>query len=245
VYVAGVGSYVSGMDKYLEQNLSCPVAAIPPPPTLEFAQLKTGDLREAWAEFATTIGAGTGGTLPAVNLLPTEYVEGLRLRQSRRSLVITAVLAVLLIGVGIAYALRWGGDKRHALGFYEEHNSALEPEVRRLRDKEKRYEIIQRVVKDPHSAGVILEAICQTPPVMGGQVKMIVYHYTQGDEVTLEGHALTATDVDLLKAELEKLRFFAEVLVETRQRTNLPPDRPKTDVYTYKIRCKFSQSAAR
>jgi len=257
VYLAGIGSYITNMNRYLEQNLHCPVTVINPPASIEFAAAKEQDLREAWREFAITIGAAAGASLPPINLLPPEYTQALLVRAQRRALAITGTLAFLLVVAGIVLAVRWVFDQRHQLEFYQAHNATLAPRVKNMNDRERRYKIVQEIVKDPRSAGVILELLSRLGLVEQKKITLLEYKYIKGDKVQLEGHALTYKDLDLFNDELAKLgsapdrtttgteqtRTFEVVATKSRPLATLPGTRGT--VVKFALDCLFPKSEGR
>jgi Tfp pilus assembly PilM family ATPase len=251
VYLAGIGSYVGNMDKYLEQHMRCSIRLIEVPGTLEFAAPKGRDLRVAWREFAITIGAAAGTALPLVNLLPPEYTEKLRARQRRRSFAIAGTLAFLLIALGIGYGVRWLNDQRHALEVLQAYNKELAPQVKSLREKEDRIKTVRQIVEDPHSAGAILETITRIPMVSDHRIALIEYHYIKGKGVTIEGHALGdpkahtggAAEVEHFRSELMKTKCFEFIDIKQRTPFKLPGDRPEVTKFT--LDCLFTKTAER
>ena len=251
VYLAGIGSYVGNMDKYLEQHMRCPVGLIEVPGTLEFAAPKGRDLRGAWREFAVTIGAAAGTALPPVNLLPSEYTEMLRARQRRRSFAVAGALALLLIALGVSYGVRRMSDQRHVLEVLQAYNGELAPQVKSLREKVDRIKTVRLIVEDPHSAGAILETITRIPMVSEHHIALLEYHYIKGKGVTLEGHALGdpiartggAAEVEHFRSELMKTKCFELVDIKQRAPFKLPGDRP--EVTKFALDCLFAKTSER
>jgi len=257
VYLAGIGSYITNMSTCLERNLNTAVALINPPTSIEFASPKGRDLQAAWREFAITIGAVAGTSLPPVDLLPPEYTEALAVRERRRSLAFSGALVFLLVALSITCAVRWFADQRHQLEFYKAHNANLAPRVKNLHDRERRYRIVREIVEDPRSAGAILEVFSRLDLAEQRKIALLAYRYTKGDRVQLDGHALTYADLDRFAAELEKLgsgsdkattgtaqtRTFEVVQQKSRPLEKLPGERPT--VVKFSLDCLFPQSDRR
>jgi Tfp pilus assembly PilM family ATPase len=258
VYLAGIGSYVVNMGEYLQKNLTCPVVLIPPPASLDFAAPKGRDLRGVWREYAITIGAVAGSSLPPVSLLPPEYTETLLVRKRKRALAIMATLAFLLCALAAGYGVRWVRDQRHQVEFYRAHNENLSPRVTNLNNRERHYRIIREIVVDPRSAGAILEMLSRLDLVRQRKITLLDYHYIKGDKVQLEGHALSYADLDRFAAELEKFglddgattgtasqknRTFDLVQQKSRPTVPLPGGRPT--VIKFNLDCLFPKSEGR
>ena len=257
VYLAGIGSYIVNMSGYLQKNLNCPVTLIHPPASIEFAAPKGRDLRSAWREYAITIGAIAGSSLPPVSLLPPEYTETLVARKRHRAMAVAGALVLLFIALSVVCAWRWVKDQRHQLEFYKSHNASLAPRVKNLGDRERHHRVVREIVKDPRSAGAILEMMSRLDLVQQRKVTLLDYHYIEGDKVQLEGHALSYADLDLFVAELEKFgsgdqattatapqkRTFDLVQQKSRPTVPLPGGRPT--VIKFNLDCLFPKSDRR
>ncbi|MCX8037809.1 MAG: pilus assembly protein PilM [Candidatus Sumerlaeia bacterium] len=252
VYLAGLGSYIANMDKYLEQAMRCPVALIQIPATLDFATPKNRDLRGAWREFAVVGGAIAGTAMPPVNLLPPEYTEGLARRKRRRSLAFSGILLLLLVMLSGAFAARWANNQRRDLEYLQKRNKNLAPKVKELSDKQRRLDIVKDVVEDPRSAGAVLEAICKIDMVAKRIIALTEYHYIKGKGVILTGHAVGnpaagsfgAAEVENFRAALEKTGIFkGGITIKSRSPFRLPGNRP--EVQKFEFDCVFLKEAAK
>jgi len=250
VYLAGIGSYITNMDKYLEQHMRCPVGRIRPPASIEFATVKDRHLPEAWREFAVAIGAVAGANLPPINLLPPEYTEGIRIKKRRRALAVTGSLVVLLIALCTGYAVRWVHDQGKLLEKLRKENKHLAPKVAELRDKERRLRIVEQNVKDPFSAAAILDTITRIEMVTRRQVALLDYHYIKNEGVMLTGHArgnpekgtFGAAEVEHFVSELEKTKCFpGGISIKSRSPFPLPTNRG--EVTKFDLDSRFSKPA--
>jgi len=240
VYLAGLGSYITGLTDYLAAKINSRIVLLPPPASLEF---ESAELREAWREYALTGGAAVGETLPSVNLLPQEYLEEIEARRRRRSYAVSGMLVFVLMVLGVAYAARVISDQRHQLEFYEAHNKKLAPRARELRDKERRFRLIKRIIDDPLSAGAVLERITHINLIAQRKVALIEYHYVKGEGVVLEGHARSYADLEKFTGELGKLGCFDVVTQKSRSPQKLSHGRPTVIKFT--LECRFPQSGGR
>lgn len=242
VYLGGVGSYISNVDTYLQRAVGCRVVRMQAPASLEFSEAGGRDLRQAWREFAVTVGAAIGAAVPQVDLLPPEYVEQLRTRKRRRSMALTGSLMFLLICLGVGYTARWMSDQRRLLEFYNSQNEKLAPQVRELRDKERRIRIVRRIVEDPLSAGALLEKVSAISLVMAPKPSITLreYDYQKGEGVKLAGYALGYKELDQFVAELEKTGCFKMIKRVSQTPTKLP--RRDREVVQFELHCLFTQN---
>ncbi len=255
IWLTGEGSLVQGLDQSLTVSLGAEVTLFSPLSAFAAAPKQPGIHEPLLPVFSTAAGGALRGLWPEaleINLLPRALVRRQERQALRLSLMLTAAMLLIAAALGFIYFSGRAAWQEEALRRYTEYNQQLEPRVKDLSDKERKVEILRRLQRDRASALAILEALSAYPKAgpagAQGEIVFTRFTYTSGDEVAIEGHAVSLPAIHSLVTYLEGVNvkgrsIFRSVKIEDHRWDSPLSNRPR--VLVFQIKCFLREGASR
>lgn len=200
---------------------------------------------------STTTGVSTGvrtGTLPRVNLLPTEISEGAKFRNLQAALALVVILAVAVIGVMTYFASGEVSDAQTQVDAAQAQTTILNHEITsfatvpatyaqvalakaqlaQAMGQEVRYSFVLRDLSLSIPSSVYLQTFTITQPVDTPGTVAGAWGGLGITNVTVHGTAGTLNDVAAWLDSLTKSTYYADPYVTTANRGDVKKATPFT-----------------
>lgn len=179
-----------------------------------------------------------------INLLPEQYVRSKGRQQKRRSLVVTASLAVVLVICAFFYANRLVTAKERHLEAIQAQLAAGDKRAREITYRKGVVRILKAQSKPQGSAiGILNDASGWTDIFNPGNMRASImeFDYTAGKVLILTGEVHSYEDLNNLRRKLEGTGHFAKIVKESTS-VDAAASASGIHLIRYKLNCYFEDT---
>lgn len=244
IALTGEGALLRNLAQYLYVNLNVEVGVLNPIAALAKSDLK--GLPFGGLELVTPFGAAVQSDVDGgykIDLTPETHYRKVERRRLVRNIITTGVLALATAGLGAASYLALQDNRDHLAAAYKDANEQMRPQVKDLREKDKKLTILAAFLDDPSGALPVLNHICGYAGIPG-RVSITSVEFEKGKTVKVMGLAAANEDVNSFYDDLKAASLFENVVMRDRKVSEkLGKGRPK--VYEFTFDCVIPEFVAK
>lgn len=232
IILSGTRDKVRKCEDSLKGKSEIPVEVIDQMENIPIGENADIDLKET--SFVELLGLSLKSEDVKINLVPEDILKEARLKLSKKSLIVTLTLTVLIMLAGSCLVMKKLHDKEIYLSYINRELNKMEPQVTRAKKMMKDINVIgEETGKKPLAIDILNEVYKATTP----GISLNMLDFESNKSLTIRGNAPALSDVFKYVTMLEGSPFFKSVKVKYATK-RVTEDRELAD---FEINCLLSQ----